>query len=380
MMSSSSQVFSGDRLRLARVFSGLSQAELGARVEVTHASISQAEHGQRQPSATVVEKMAEVLGFDVSFFYGAASVEFRDDECYFRRRKTTPIGVRNKILASGTLFNELVGLLDASVRLPAYDVPSIRVATAEDIEMAAERAREHWGLGIDTPIKNVTRVLERAGIVIARFAASAGKIDAFSRAGERGVIVLNTDKCSTSRARHDKGHECGHLVMHGGLDHGSDVEEAQADRFASAFLMPRAAFSREFPRPGLGRVRLEGLIPLKLRWRSSLAAIVRRAYDLRLITPVQYQAAFKQYYARQMHKGEQAEPPDEPPEVVSLAFKVLEEQGVTRDDVVRRLGWTDAVLARVAPDLAPPTITGPSNVIPFAQVKTRRPVRPPRAE
>jgi Zn-dependent peptidase ImmA (M78 family)/transcriptional regulator with XRE-family HTH domain len=377
MMSSSSQIFSGDRLRLARVFSGLSQAELGACVEVTHASISQAEHGLRQPSPTVVEKMAGVLGFDVSFFYGGAPAEFRDDECYFRRRKTTPMGVRNKILASGTLFNEMVGLLDASVRLPAYDVPSIRVKTVEDIEVAAERVREHWRLGLDTPIKNVTRVLERAGIVIARFAASAGKIDAFSRAGERGVIVLNTDKGSTSRARHDKSHECGHLVMHGGLDHGSDEEEAQADRFASAFLMPRAAFSRELPRPGLGRIRLEALIPMKLRWRSSLAAIVRRAFDLRLIKPVQYQAAFKQYYARHMHKGEQAEPPDEPPEVVSLAFKVLEDQGVTREDVVRRLGWTDAVLARVAPDLEPATVTGPSNVIPFAQVKTRRPVRPP---
>src|SRR4051794_789376 len=110
MMSSSTQVFSGDRLRLARVFSGLSQSDLGARVEVTHASISQAENGLRQPSPAVVEKMARELGFDVSFFYGAAPIEFRDDECYFRRRKTTPMGVRSKILASGTLFNELVGV------------------------------------------------------------------------------------------------------------------------------------------------------------------------------------------------------------------------------------------------------------------------------
>ncbi|WP_242352356.1 MULTISPECIES: helix-turn-helix domain-containing protein [unclassified Anaeromyxobacter] len=377
MMPSSTQAFSGDRLRLARVFGGLSQSELGARVEVTHASISQAENGVRQPSDTIVEKMAQVLGFDVSFFYAPAPTEFRDDECYFRRRKTTPMGVRNKVLASGTLFNELVGLLDASVRLPPYDVPSIRVKTVEDIETAAERVREHWKLRLDTPIKNVTRVLERAGIVIARFAASAGKIDAFSRAGDRGVIVLNTDKGSTSRSRHDKGHECGHLVMHGGLDHGSYEEEAQADRFASAFLMPRAAFSREFPRPGAGRVRLEALIPMKMRWQSSIAAIVRRAYDLRLISPAQYQAAFKQYYSRGMHRGETAEPPDEVPEIVSLAFKVLEDQGVTREDVVRRLGWTDEVLAKIAPDLAPPTITGPTNVIPFAQVKTRRPVRPP---
>lgn len=368
--------FSGDRLRLARVFNGLSQAELGALVDVTHASISQAENGVRTPSAAILEKMAAVLGFEREFFFAPLRSEFRDDECHFRRRKTTPVGVRNRVLATGTLFNELLELVDASVQLPAYVLPVVRVRSAEDIESAAEKVRSVLGLGL-VPIRNVTRALERAGVVIARFAASAVKIDAFSRSGGRGVIVLNTDKGSTSRARHDKAHECGHLVMHAGLEHGSDDEEAQADRFASAFLMPRAAFIREFPRTRASRLKLEALYPLKLRWRSSLAAIVRRAHDLRLISAAQYQAAFKQYYARHLHKGEPHEPPDEPPEVLSLAFGVLDDQGVATGEVLRRLGWTRAVLARAAPDLVEgEAALLPTNVIPFAQVRSRRPVRP----
>lgn len=371
--------FSGERLRLARVFNGLSQAELGARVEITHASISQAENGLRQPSPQVVDRLAVTLGFDRSYFFLGLPTEFRDEECHFRRRKTTPLNVRNRVLATGTLFNELLALLEASVRLPVYNVPTIRATTPEEIEAAAERCREAWELGIDAPVKNVARALERAGIVIARFAASAGKVDAFSRSGDRGVIVLNTDKASTSRARYDKSHEAGHLVMHAGVDALSEDREAEANRFASAFLMPRAAFAREFPRPVGGRIRFdEPLIKTKERWRTSLAAIVRRAHDLKLITAAQYEAAFKHYYARHLHRGEPSEPPDEPPELVPLAFDVLEKQGVTKEDVAQRLGWTPSILAKVAPDLAVETGpgSGDGNVIPFSQLKSRRPVRP----
>lgn len=376
-MPSRETVFVGDRLRLARVFNGLSQAELGGRVEVTHASISQAENGLRSPSSAVVERLSAELGFSQDFFFREIRSEFRDEDCYFRKQKTTPVGVRNRVLATGTLFNELLTLVDASVRLPEFTIPEIRVASVEDIETGAEKVREHLGLALDAPIKNVTRALERAGVVVARFAASAGKIDAFSRSAERGVIVLNVDKGSTSRSRHDKAHECGHLVMHAGLQRETEKEEAQADRFASAFLMPRAAFIREFPRPGPVRLRLEALVPMKVRWKSSIAAIIRRAHDLRLITPTQYQAAFKQYYARHLHRGEWSEPEDEPPEVMSLALKVLEEQGVGKPEILRRLGWTPDTLARVAPDLADPDSAGePTNVIPFAQLKSRKPVRP----
>jgi Zn-dependent peptidase ImmA (M78 family)/DNA-binding XRE family transcriptional regulator len=375
-MTVSGSIFPGERLRLARIFNGLSQADLGGRVDVTHASVSQAENGIRQPSAVVVDRLAVALGVDRSFFYLPAPVEFRDEECHFRRRKTTPLGVRNRVLATGTLFNELIALLDASVRLPAYDVPTIRAKTPVEIEKAAEECRVRWQLGLDAPIKNVARVLERAGIVIARFAADAFKVDAFSRSGPRGVIVLNMDKGSTSRARFDKSHECGHLVMHSGADALSDDAEAEANRFGSAFLMPRAAFTHEFPRLGTGRIRFDALYGMKERWRVSLAAIVRRAHDLKLIAAAQYEAAFKSYYANHLHRVEPHEPPDEPPEVVPLAFEVLQQQGVTREDVVRRLGWTVATLARVAPDVfANEDVGSVGGVIPFAQLKSRRPVR-----
>ncbi|MBI5544620.1 MAG: ImmA/IrrE family metallo-endopeptidase [Deltaproteobacteria bacterium] len=339
----------------------MSQAEVGEAIGVSHAFISQAESGAKQPSEINLHALAALLGFQETFFLAPLTAEFREDDCNFRRRRTTPAGVRTRILSHGTLFGELVDFLDAAVALPKYSIPTLRASNANDIELAAEKCRMQWGLGLDLPVKNMMRVLERSGAIATRFPASAGKIDAFSRSGARGLVVLNTDKGSTSRARFDMTHECGHLVLHAGLSASRDENEEEADRFASAFLLPRAGFVREFPRT-IGRVRLETLFPMKLRWKTSIAALVRRAFDLKLIDGLAYQQAFRQIYAKGWHKGEppSTEPPDEPPEVVRLSLEFLQKKSQTSTlDVAAALGWQYKVLADIAPDALPSDVPPP---------------------
>jgi Zn-dependent peptidase ImmA (M78 family)/transcriptional regulator with XRE-family HTH domain len=354
MKMAASRVFSGGRLRLARLFAGLSQKELGEFAGVTHASVSQAENCVKQPSSHAVEAFATAVGCLPKFFYRPEMQELREDECHFRHRKTTPVSAKTRVLSTGSIFCELAAVIGSTVLLPPYEVPCIRVTDLESIEKAAEHCRMAWGLGLDVPISSIIRALEsRAGVVIGRFSAETPKVDAFSWAKTRGMIVLNTDNTSTSRLRFDCAHECGHLVMHAGL-HPEDTDlETQADRFASAFLMPRAGFVREVPRFGSGRVRLEDLIPMKRRWRTSIAAIVRRSYDLRLIDAVQYQGAMKQYYARHWHKGEPEEPDAEHPETLKLAFNVMAEHyGQDYSAIATDLGWLPETLSRVVPDVA----------------------------
>jgi putative SOS response-associated peptidase YedK len=62
-------------------------------------------------------------------------------------------------------------------------IPQVRASNQEEIERAAERCRMHWGLGLDVPIKNVVRVMERAGVAITRCPGIGEKVDAFSRFG-----------------------------------------------------------------------------------------------------------------------------------------------------------------------------------------------------
>jgi Zn-dependent peptidase ImmA (M78 family)/DNA-binding XRE family transcriptional regulator len=341
----SEQVVSGSRLRLARAFAGLSLAELEKRVGVSHQFLSDLETEQKKPTELLVEVIAEVCGLLPAFFYGPALDEFRDEECHFRRRQSTPVAVRSRVLAHGSLFAQLVHYCDSNLSLPAINIPSIRVRDREEIERAAERCRAEWGLDRDLPVKNMTRTIERAGVVVTRFEGAAEKVDAFSRGARRPVVVLNTDKGSTSRTRFDMAHECGHLVMHGGLVTGDPDREKEADSFASALLLPRTGFVREFPRTP--RLDWPGLFEFKKRWGVSVAAIVRRAYDLRLIDAVRYQSAYKYMSMKGWHKGEPAEPPPESSEILPIAMKALRRQGIKERDLAGILGWTTETFTRV---------------------------------
>ena len=345
--------FNAGRLRVARLFQGLTQVELSGRVGVSQAYVHHLETGSRQqPTPILVEGLAEALWVSTAFLYlPSPRVEFRDEDCAFRRRATTSLGERLRVLAHGTLFAELVEELEQYVELPEPEVPQVRVSTRSDIEHAAEACRRAWGIPLDAPIGNITRVLENAGVVVTRFEASADRIDAFSRAGDRDIIVLNTDKGSTSRARYDCAHEAGHLVMHRGMETGTAEREDEANFFAAALLLPRAAFVREFGYQP--RVSWAQMLDLKARWRVSLAAMIRRAYDLQLIGASEYRRANIDLRQR-MYPREPGEPPDEAPELLGIALEaVAETRGLRCFDLAESLGWSAALFERVTGITAP---------------------------
>ena len=328
--------FSGARLRLARHLRGLTQTELGGLVGVSHQFIGYLETGSKAPNDVLARALGAALGFDVEFLYLSAPEESRDEECYFRRRSSTPVPVRNQVLAHTTLFSELLAYLELKLQLPEPTSPTIRVANREEIEQAAERCRMLWGLGRDVPIKNIARVLENAGVAITSFAGLSDKVDAFSRFGQPSVIVLNEK--TPSRSRWDIAHECGHLIMHGGMNAEMAEAEGQAHWFAGAFLLPRAGFVREFPRSH--RIDWDTFLRLKGRWRVSLAALVRRGYDLGLIDALWYRQAYKYMSVHGWLKHEPEEFEPEPPELIEIAFRELRQTfGITPAEVAKSLCW-----------------------------------------
>lgn len=353
----SSRQFSRTRLQLARSFAEVTQAELAARVGVGQPFIGLIETGRKEPSDGLVDAIADALGFSKGFFFEAGSDEFRADDWSFRRFQNASAASINRLLAHGTLFCLLVGYFDATLRLPGDNIPTVkRPKNREEIERAAELCRMQLGVGLDVPIKNVTRAFELAGVMIATVGSTGGRIDAVSRAvGHRGVILLSDDKCSTSRRLFDLCHEGGHLVMHVGTETGTHETEEEANAFASAMLLPRRAFIRELPRPPRGywtRTYWRQLFDMKKRWRASVAAIVRRAFDLNMIGAAEYQRAYK-FMSSQgwLRNGEPAATEPEPEQLSLLpnAFATLKSRrGITARDVASALHWAPSTLEKVS--------------------------------
>lgn len=359
-----SDVFWGERLQLAREFRGLTQKELGDQVAASCSLISLCETGKkRDPAPDLIEACGSVLGFEPAFFYGTLEDVFREDECSFRHRRTTPERLKSQIRAHATLIGLVIGRLRSLFKFPQLSLPQITASNSEEIEAAAEQCRQHWHLGLDAPILQIGRVLEHAGVVIVRHLVKSTKVDAFSRYGRTTVIFLNQAVPSTSRWNFDIAHECGHLVMHPGIPTGTIETESAADRFASAFLMPRKAFAREFR---MAPFSWKHVFDLKRRWNTSAAAIVRRAYDLRLIGAVEYRQSFKYMSAKGWTKGEPHEPSFQEPELLETALSALGTKvDLTLEALCKELRFTPNTFLDITGVPVPSSKMKQPEVIPF---------------
>src|SRR3954467_14165948 len=94
-------------------------------------------------------------------------------------------------------------------------------------------------------------------------------------------------------------------------------------RLKSTGMLPRRSFAREFGYQV--RVSWDHLRQLKARWRVSIAAMVRRAYDLQLIGAAEYRRANMELKQMGWHLAEPDEPPDESPELLGAALDAVAE-------------------------------------------------------
>ncbi len=289
--------FYGEKLRLARLLNGFTLKELGEAVSASRQFIHQLEGDTRQPPDDMLYALCETLLVKREFFYEPLDNDVKFEQCHFRKRKTTPVGLANRVCSYSSIFEALVEFLSEYIEFPAPNVPNYAneadCYSNIEIESAAENCRNHWGLGLDTPIESVVNVLEQAGVVITTFTGVSEKVDALSLNRKRPIIIRNNAKESPCRLRFDLAHECGHFVLHNGIETGDSTTESEADRFASAFIFPRLAFLNEFPK-NFSPNREASWMPLyklKVRWGMSLRAIIYRAHFLKIISSQDYRAA-----------------------------------------------------------------------------------------
>lgn len=314
--------FKPENLTLARKLRGLTKSELAERIHKTPGAISQFESGKSKPEPPTLKAMAFALGFPVNFFAREltnSSIEI--DNCHFRSLRAASQKDRNRVLASGALLKNFVDFIEEHVLLPEEKITSVleTVKNDDDIEKLAVKVRNEWGYGIG-PIPDLFQLLEGQGVIVSYLPEDCLEVDDFSTwQASRPYIFLVPTKGSSSKTRFSCSHELGHLVMHADAKPGSQLLEDQANRFAGAFLFPRDAFIREYPRT----LDWDHLYELKKRWRMSVAAIVKRAYDLDCISERTYRRAFIHLNETNQRKNEPYEPPEEKPSLMEESLRLI---------------------------------------------------------
>lgn len=264
---------------LGREARALSQKMLADALGVQQSLVSMMEMGLRRIQDDMLEALAEVLNYPPHFFLQEGEANGVGlTEMFHRKRQDVPKRIMDKIDAQINIRIQHIAALITSADTPPLKFK--RLDISESTKLPGEiaqivRASLELPRG---PIEDLTRTLEDAGVLVTSFDFETSLVDAQSRwvPGLPPLIFINQN-FPKDRIRFSLAHELGHLVMHASVN--LDMEE-QAHRFASEFLLPQRDIL-----PYLRDLDLIKLTDLKRYWKVSMAAILKRAEDLKVITP-----------------------------------------------------------------------------------------------
>lgn len=347
------------RLRDARVAKGWNQSDLAAAVNVSRQAVSAFEQGEKGPDADTMLRIAAALDQSISYFVNDDSPTFGETSTRFMRafgaetkRRNLKCEVLGKWFAQvSRYFYNLISFPEVKILSFSPSDTSGRYST-EEIEEAAEACRRAWGLGLG-PISNVLGLLENNGIIICRSEFSDENIEAFSFwNGPRPFIFLASRKDSAVRARFDAAHELGHLVLHRwvGPEELEDPKtlkliEAEANRFAGAFLMPRQSFQNE-----IFTTRLDAFVDLKRRWKVAIQAMIYRCKNLGIFDEDQITNMYKQISFRRWRTNEPLdnELVREEPRLLKRAVEIVLSSGKKlADEIINEICLSAAIVSEL---------------------------------
>ncbi len=290
-------MISGARLRQVREARGISQTRLAELAGIPQPFISQIESDARFADPAMHRKIADALGVPSAFltktpislpegslglFRSLSSKVHAPD--YHSARRKAEFGV------------EAVYRLAEGVKLPECRIETLADATAGEV---GPLARAMLRLAPDVPIPNLTRALERAGVIVLALSDLHDEVLGFSAwAGEpvgRPMIAVSS-RLSAFRLRWTLAHELGHLILgHQVFGRPTRDTEGEANAFASEFLLPEEVMHDVFSSP----IDLQRLAEIKGTWGVSMMAILLRAKGLGYVD----EGRFRSLYEVMRRKG-----------------------------------------------------------------------------
>jgi len=268
------------RLRLDRQ---LTQDELARKAGLSRVALGKIERGAVVPRAQTLADLAKALGIPISELV----IPVRPLETV-RFRAQARVHSREQILAEVAKWLDAYAALEADLgetRPFRFHAESVRAQRRSPMETAGA-ARQAVGLGPEEPVRDVCGLLEENGVKLlllqkmsdSFFGLSVGEAD-----GGPAVVVNTWDRISVERWIFTAAHELGHLLLHP-AEYQRDATdlpmaaEREADAFASHFLMPEAAFAKEWDETR-GHPLLVRVLKVKRIFRVSYKTVLHRLVE-----------------------------------------------------------------------------------------------------
>jgi Zn-dependent peptidase ImmA (M78 family)/transcriptional regulator with XRE-family HTH domain len=300
-----------DMIVLARDLRGVTQSDLADGVSLTQSTISKYEGGLLDVPREHACAIAEFLRRPVSFLYWDEKPY--DASCmYHRRNRRISAGELRMIHATVNLLRmQGARMLKKAKITSKYTFHRLDPAAHGGPEGCAATLRKLWQLPLG-PVRNLVRLIESAGGIVFRCPFGDVRVDGISQwpldDPAMPPVFFVHEAVPGDRERWTLAHEMGHVVMHHVPTDGD--REDEANRFASAFLMPSDDIEDD-----LGGLTLAKAASLKSYWKVSMQAIIMRARQLGKITAASHEYLFRQLTAKRYRACEPVPIPPEEPEL-----------------------------------------------------------------
>ncbi|UJH70064.1 XRE family transcriptional regulator [Ornithinimicrobium sp. INDO-MA30-4] len=313
----------GARLLALRHLEGLSQGDLAVRLSVSQSFISQVEKHLKPLPREVIEVACREFQLPEQFF-GVSPGPSETGVATFRKSSKASVRDENYVKA---MFGEAARLFRIASQSSGYRAADLSRLSMPEEEEAAELIRESLGLDPHVPIPNVTRALERLGVGVIHQLAPRDVCDldhfGMSRpsASNDRPLVTTVGSLPPAVSRMTLLHELGHLIYDESLSvpipGTRSPEELRAFRFASAMLMPAAVVRSRITES----LTLHGYLRVKADYGISVAALIKRASDLRVISRARARSLYIQHSSQGWRRVEPVAVAAEEPRLLSQAIR-----------------------------------------------------------
>ncbi|OPY82519.1 MAG: Helix-turn-helix domain protein [Syntrophorhabdus sp. PtaU1.Bin153] len=328
------RTFNPDMLVVARKSRGMTQGELAGALSITSPYLSKIEAGMKPFPETKLDALCDILRYQKDFFFRAERfLGMGPAFVYHRMRQSVSSKLLEKVEAQVNVYRMHVEKLLRSVeiaecKIPSYDLDELgKNGTPENI---ARTIRASWYLP-SGPIRDLVKIVESVGGIVIPYDFGTMQIDGVSqRVPPLPPLFFINSNIPADRWRFSLAHELGHIILHDTPRHDMETE---AHRFAAELLMPAKEIA-----PSLRSLTLNKLLDLKLYWKCSMQAIVKKAKDIGAIPERTAYYLFAQLSKAGYRINEPGEFPREQPTLLTKIVEVyLDKLGYTSIDLCNLL-------------------------------------------